>query len=60
MDVALQQLLLKAAVVQQNALAQLKLLPADGTNQRWRGQMRAGGKMDLDELDDESWKAYFR
>ena len=30
------------------------------TNARWREQEREGGQIDLEELEPESWKTYFR
>jgi len=30
------------------------------TNVRWRGQEREGGPIDLEELEPEAWKTYFR
>jgi len=30
------------------------------TNERWRRKEREGGPIDLEELEPESWKTYFR
>ena len=30
------------------------------SNTRWRGQERIGGRIDLDELEPEAWRTYFR
>ena len=30
------------------------------TNIRWRGQEREGGAIDLEALEPEAWKTYFR
>lgn len=29
-------------------------------NIRWRGQQREGGPIDLNSLEEESWRTYFR
>jgi hypothetical protein len=29
-------------------------------NTRWRGQERNGGRIDLEELEPEAWRTYFR
>lgn len=29
-------------------------------NTRWRGQGRAGGAIDLDAIEGDAWKTYFR
>ena len=43
-------------------LAELKLYQHAlvHNNARWRGQEREGGRIDLEELEPEAWKTYFR
>lgn len=43
-------------------MAELEVLASASVqdNTRWRGQQQEGGPIDLDTLDGEAWKTYFR